>query len=544
VEEVLGEGHIHAMGDPELMLLGNGLMHEYLRPRASRTGEGVPNDLTVLGFVIDQLDQVKFTVGSILRQGRARETQGIAEAAVAVSPPLAQRIVASRKAEYEVAVVVMNLRCYGLRHLEEVAEMNLTSNLRVELRNQTRPTKRDLGGVVQQPGMRHPELPGIDDCSKAVGARVVPDGIGRLGTEGGPILLERELQLFYERFDLRSESVCGVVFRFEFFFGHSKNPGLSSSYHIHAVLGETPAPAGSATGIDSRDARSRPPCFEKGNCSRGPEEGRVMLFRRVNGVWIPVEEKPEPKPTTISVYLDESYDEKQEVVYVLAGHIGDEENWSGFDDEWNEVLRSNGIEHDYFHTNPFEVGKVEPWKSLKADQPRHKAVLNGLLDVIRKNAVYPFGSMMLLSEFEALQGNEWEIPTDDPYKLALEVALRAVNELCEVKPGGTIRFICDENQEMAKWVLETFQKMKVNNKAYGKVFGTLEFAKAKVTPPLCAADLVAFEVRKHVYNAIKNPEVKMRYSMNRIITDGPSRFWKADFSAVIDPEKVWKPETT
>jgi hypothetical protein len=265
-----------------------------------------------------------------------------------------------------------------------------------------------------------------------------------------------------------------------------------------------------------------------------------MLWEKINSLWIPVATKPKGEKS-ITVFLDESADEKQDTVYVVAGYIGADANWKNFASEWNACLAGQGLQGETFHTNLFDHGGHEPWKTLKAQKKPHEDLLNCLLAVIRKHALYPFGAMALLCDYRAMTDKG---PWDDPYKLCLEVALFAANELCVIAPGGAIQFVCDENQKLAKWVDEAFTKLKSNNPALANVFANLEFGTDDRDAELCAADLVAFEVRKHVYNGVHHPHVKMRYPMKRILNDGPSRFWRVDFSNVVDPKQLWNPEKT
>jgi len=255
----------------------------------------------------------------------------------------------------------------------------------------------------------------------------------------------------------------------------------------------------------------------------------------VNGLWVP-QRKGE---TAISIFLDESADEKQESVFVVAGFIGAEANWKNFASSWNAAMSEHGLAGVTFHMNLFAHGGKEPWKSLKQDADRGKSLLNTLLRLIRMQAVYPFGAMTLLSEYNALEDKR---QFDHPYKVCLEVALSAAETLCEVAPGGKIRFVCDENQEMRDWMMSAFEKLKARRPELGKVFGVLETSTDDASAELCAADLLAFELRKHVDNALRHPEVPIRYPMKRIMEDGPSQFWKTDFSALLEPEYLWKPQ--
>lgn len=262
-----------------------------------------------------------------------------------------------------------------------------------------------------------------------------------------------------------------------------------------------------------------------------------MAFELVNGLWVPAPAKPKGEKN-ISIFLDESYDERQESVYVVAGYIGAEHNWKDFPSDWKAVMTDCGLDGVTFHSTLFFHGCEEPWKSLKKDTERFKAMLNGLLDVIRDNRVYPFGAMLLMKEYAASKNI---LTCDDPYELCLEFALYAAAEICEVAEGGSIKFVCDENQAISKSVLRAFNEMKDEKPELKTIFSTLEFGTDDDNPELCAADLLAFEVRKNVYNTIHNPGVPIRYPLTRIMADGPYHFKRVDFTPLLGREGVWNP---
>jgi hypothetical protein len=258
-------------------------------------------------------------------------------------------------------------------------------------------------------------------------------------------------------------------------------------------------------------------------------------YQLVNGLWLPAPPKPKGEKK-ITVFLDESSDERQETVYVVAGYIGAEENWKDFAARWNGAMADHGLDGVTFHANLFFHAKKEPWLSLKKDVERGKSLLNALLKILREQAVFPFGAMLLMSDYEVVtsQGDGW----DHPHKPCLWMALMAAHTVCEVAPGGSIHFVCDENTAIEKWVMKAFEALKEDNPALAEVFGELETSTDEKEPGLCAADLVAFEVRKQVLNTVRYPHVPMRYPMKRIRDDGPNAFWQVNVDGLLRPKHL------
>jgi len=246
-----------------------------------------------------------------------------------------------------------------------------------------------------------------------------------------------------------------------------------------------------------------------------------------------------PPPTTITFYLDESEDEnrpRNERVSAVGGFAGNTENWRGFADDWRGVMERHGLEGIRFHTVDFEQAFQEPWKSLKLDRARRESLLNELVGVLRRNAVFPYGVFVLVGEYDALEElakKRWSVP----YKLCFEEAVLRTIELCELRPGDRIRCVFDNNEKYRGWGYEAYRTLRREFPQFaGILMEEVEFTSRHDSAEMEAADFFAYELRKIIYNGMNDPLRDLRYGFKEMIQPGRG-VWRIDLSQVIDPSQ-------
>jgi hypothetical protein len=265
-----------------------------------------------------------------------------------------------------------------------------------------------------------------------------------------------------------------------------------------------------------------------------------MQFQRVNGLWLPMQRKPLPKPTIITAYLDESEDEnrpRNERVSAIGGLVGNTDNWRGFSQEWRSVMDGHGLTGVTFHTVDFEGGYSEPWKSLKNDRERRESLLNGLLEVIQRNRVMPYGVLVLVGEFDAMEEmakKKWSVP----YKLCFDQAiLKLVEEFCEIRPGDRVQCVFDDNEKYRGWGRSYYKEFVEEYPKYRDVLmEDVLFSSRRESAEMEAADLFAYELRKMTYNGLQDPNRNLRYGFRQMIRPGRG-IWRIDLSQVIPEDR-------
>jgi hypothetical protein len=260
---------------------------------------------------------------------------------------------------------------------------------------------------------------------------------------------------------------------------------------------------------------------------------------RASGQRLPATKKQMPRPTIVTAYLDESEDEnrpRKDSVSAIGGLVGNVDNWRGFASEWRSVMDSHGLVGVRFHTVDFENAFKEPWKSLKTDAERRKSLLNGLLEVIQRNFVFPYGVFALVGEYDALEDRakkKWSTP----YKLCFDQVILYLFELLALNPGDRVQCVFDDNEKYRGWAQKYYQQLVDEFPQYrGILMENVQFTSRRESAEMEAADLFAYEMRKAVYNGLQDPSRSLRYGFSELIRPGQG-IWRIDFSQVIQEDR-------
>jgi hypothetical protein len=237
-------------------------------------------------------------------------------------------------------------------------------------------------------------------------------------------------------------------------------------------------------------------------------------------------------PAVIRIFLDESGDD---VSYALAGLIGAEENWKGFADEWTAVMEKYGLKGTALHMRELQGSKEEPWVSLRNDPAKANALLDELAEVIIAHKIAAFGAVLLMDEYKALDAaakKRWP----NPYKLCFETAVIGADEACDPAAGGKIYLVFDNGCNEG-WAKQAYKKLKA--KASTTAFADeAKFEDDTKWPELCAADWVAYELRRAFYNYHVKKQNDLRPAFQKLVLKTVYIWWKVEFDNVIDQAKV------
>jgi hypothetical protein len=164
-----------------------------------------------------------------------------------------------------------------------------------------------------------------------------------------------------------------------------------------------------------------------------------------------------------------------------------------------------------------------------------KALLDELADVIIRHKIAIFGAVLLVDEYKALDAaakKRWP----NPYKLCFETAVMGAGEVCNPSPDGTICLVFDNGCNEG-WARQAYTKLKAK-------IGITAFAdEAKFEddskwPELCAADWVAYELRRAFYNFYTKKQNDLRPAFQKLVLNTVYIWWKIEFDNVIDQAKV------
>ncbi len=217
----------------------------------------------------------------------------------------------------------------------------------------------------------------------------------------------------------------------------------------------------------------------------------------------------------IGLYADES--ESTGKVFTLAGLMAAPSGWDSFVPKWRQMLCETGpYPVDAFHAADVEAAKA-PFDGWPLED-RQRLVDNaiGLLADTKLCAnLFAVSCTFVLEDFNALSpkilGN-----VAQTYELCYRVLLHKV--LATWVFNG-YDFVFDEKEKVKGRVERHFYASKSildKDPKYAGKLNDVVFRDDRKVIPLQAADLLAYEIRRHVWTRIERGEVPMRSAYQRI----------------------------
>ncbi len=199
--------------------------------------------------------------------------------------------------------------------------------------------------------------------------------------------------------------------------------------------------------------------------------------------------------TLITAYFDESGTHEGSEVVVVAGFVSGVSKWELFTREWKHCLDDWGIES--FHMSDFESrhGPFKLWTKVE-----HKKRLNKLLALIHEHTLMSIGCGIPKESFDRIVSKEAKIICGDAYGLAAITCFRNLADIAKrpevdgwldcimeqgAKGAGALLLIQQEESKSPEWMN--------NNRII-----SLDFRDRRLFPPLQAADILAYELYKHI----------------------------------------------
>lgn len=270
-------------------------------------------------------------------------------------------------------------------------------------------------------------------------------------------------------------------------------------------------------------------------------EGKPMCAKNQHGDWIlrkalssnPLDANPlEKNFAMLSVYMDDSGSHDQSHNCVIAGYWGEVREWRRFQREWHAVLLRYGIQE--FKANEFwprlSGGRKNPpyngWSDDKSD-----AYINDLLMVIESRRVFPFASGILGDQWNQLLPHHKGILTfgavdsDVQKALLMPLSMAVVGVLNYCREGRTMNFFFDDdprNTRLTQAIVACFGQIKARfmeeEGSTCEKIGSFGFEDSKVSPPIQAADLLAYEAHRWAKGAQGDRNFPLRDSYKRALS--------------------------
>jgi hypothetical protein len=227
----------------------------------------------------------------------------------------------------------------------------------------------------------------------------------------------------------------------------------------------------------------------------------------------------------LQAYMDDSGTHDGSHNCVVAGYWGGVNRWRKFERAWREILRKDGIEE--FHANEFwprikgeRIGPYRDWTD-----ERHASFIHGLISAIVESGVVPFGCGVLGAEWNEQPLSLREIITlaDSPKKaksMFVPFQRNIYRAVSYCKPGVRMSFIFDQVAESSvqAGILRCFNSIRGDAEAAKDSLrdrlDDLVFSDSKFSPPLQAADLLAYEMRRYAKQKVRDVNhMRMEYKV-------------------------------
>lgn len=225
-------------------------------------------------------------------------------------------------------------------------------------------------------------------------------------------------------------------------------------------------------------------------------------------------------------YLDESSDQKEEIVFAVGAFIGRNEKWTAIEWRWKQLLREYGIKYYHaveaenvsgeFDRPPFRAtpGKLTSKESKQIQQIRERflslacnGTLAGIVMGIDMKDFKAFtAAPAILDKFGGT-----------PYYYGYHLAMLTVVDLIkkEGRSRELVAFICDQHQKYSPTMLAVHSDLQKNNLHWRSQIGSLTYESKNRFIGLQVADCLAYEGRRHLQELATNSSAKERANLSK-----------------------------
>lgn len=189
----------------------------------------------------------------------------------------------------------------------------------------------------------------------------------------------------------------------------------------------------------------------------------------------------------LTAYFDDSGTHDASAALVMAGWIGDEEQWAKFDKEWRALLDKEGL--TWFHMTECEAadGEFDMWP-----RPRRDALIHDLRQVILNNNLHGLGVVIARNDWNRLVTGKIRDILGDGNDVCFVHAIDLATRWVRVRTNHyEMAFVFDIGVESNEkhLIIQTFDEN------YNDIpeIQSITFARVKQFSPLQAADMLAWE---------------------------------------------------
>ncbi|MDQ1611415.1 MAG: hypothetical protein QOG00_1346 [Pyrinomonadaceae bacterium] len=215
----------------------------------------------------------------------------------------------------------------------------------------------------------------------------------------------------------------------------------------------------------------------------------------------------------LAAYLDESGHSADSRIVAMGGIMGNHLHMETLADRWREMLHRHRV--GVFHMSELEssLGEFKGWTKIQRE-----ALLADALLCLKDLWIMPFGAVVIVEQYRELPSIA-QLAFIDPWFICFQMCVReAAGALMwhrdDPSPADKIVLFHDRQLEYQGRAVSAFHFLK-DSTSYGHRLGSITSASTSDFIQLQVADLVAYEIRKLVENAIYHPEIRTRWPMRK-----------------------------
>lgn len=216
----------------------------------------------------------------------------------------------------------------------------------------------------------------------------------------------------------------------------------------------------------------------------------------------------------LAAYLDESGHSSDCRIVAMGGIMGNHLHMETFAERWQRMLDRHLVA--VFHMSELESfsGEFQGWTKIQRE-----ALLADVFLCMKDLWIAPIGAVSIVEQYRNLP-TVAQLAFIDPWFLCFqlcvgEAAKTAMWHRDDPTPRDKIALFHDRQVEYQGRAVSAFHYLK-DSTSFGHRLGSITSASMTEVIQLQMADLVAFEIRKLVENAIYHPDIPTRWPLKKL----------------------------
>ena len=217
----------------------------------------------------------------------------------------------------------------------------------------------------------------------------------------------------------------------------------------------------------------------------------------------------------LAAYVDESGHSSDSRIVAMGGVLGNHVHMETLADRWQKMRERHHF--DVLHMVDLEsfAGEFRGWT-----REQREALLADVFDCLKDLWIVPFGSVIIVEQYRNLLPEVAQRAFMDPWFMCFqmcvfEAAKTVIWHKDDPNPKEKLAFFHDRQFQYQGRAVTAFHYIKETNE-FGYRLGSIKSGSMADIIQLQMADVVAFEIRKLVENAIYHPDIPTRWPMKRL----------------------------